>query len=104
MSINLLHLLYAALAPWLALALLLLERNPYPSALRITLSLLLPAGFLMLPIEHFFLLQWIALLEPNPSITLTSLLVIALLSRVGGPSLLRPQDWRAAWLFGSAAS
>jgi hypothetical protein len=104
MSLTLLHLLYAALAPWLALALLLLGRNPYPSALRITLSLLLPAGFLLLPIQHFFLVQWILLLEPNPSITLASLLALTLLSRAGGPSFLRPQDWNAAWLFGAAAS
>lgn len=104
MSLTILHLLYAALASWLALALLFLGRNPYPSALRITLALLLTAGFLLVPIEHFFIIQWIVLLEPNPSLLLTSLLAIALLSRAGGPSLFRPQDWNAAWLFGSAAS
>ena len=104
MSSNQLHHFYASLAPWFALSLLFLGRNPHPSRLRSALSLLIAAGILLIPLEHFSLVRWIALLESNPSITLTLLLAIALIARVGGPRLFRSQDWRAAWLVGSMAA
>lgn len=104
MSIDCFHYFYPAFAPWLALSLLLLGRNPHPSRLRSIASPLIAAGILLIPLEHFPLVRWIALLESNPSITLTLLLAIALIARVGGPRLFRSQDWRAAWLIGSMAS
>ncbi len=96
--------LYAALAPWLALSLLFLGRNPHLQRLRVFISLLIALGVLFLPLFHFPLVRWIALLEPNPSISFTALLTIALIARVGGPQFFRPQDWRAAWLVGGIAS
>lgn len=104
MNIDSLHNFYAAFAPWLALSLLFLGRNPHPQPPRIIVSLLLSAAILFVPFQGFPIARWIALLEPNPSITLTALLSIALIARVGGPRLFRPQEWRTAWLFGSAAS
>lgn len=104
MNANFLHLIYASLAPGLALALLLLGRNPHLTRQRIVISLLLAPAILFIPIAQFAVARWIALLEPNPSVTLTVLLLIALIARAGGPRFFRPQDWRAAWLFGSMAS
>jgi hypothetical protein len=104
MSTATLHLLDAALAPGLALTLVLLGRNPHPSRQRIVISLLLAPAILFLPICQFSVARWIAFLEPNPSVTLTALLLIAVIARAGGPKFFRPQDWKAAWLFGSMAS
>lgn len=101
---DLLHALYALLAPWLAISLLLTGRNPHPALRRIVLSSLLGLLLLLIPISNFPLCRWIALLEPNPSITLTLLLAIALIARAGGGKLFRPQDWRAAWIVGALGS
>ena len=44
------------------------------------------------------------MLEPNPSLTLTGLLLVALMSRLSGKTLFRREDWYAAWIFGAASS
>lgn len=98
------HAFYSALAPWFALSLLLSGRNPHPSRKRVIGAVVVAAGILIFPIVNFSAARWIALLEPNPSITLTALLAIALFARCGGPQLFREQDWRAAWIFGSIAA
>ena len=99
-----LHALYAAFAPWLALSLLFIGRNPHPSRPRLFVSLAIAAALLVLPINGFVLCRWIALFEPNPSITLTLLLAIALIARAGRIKLFRLQDWRAAWIVGTFSS
>jgi hypothetical protein len=101
---NLVPPFYAALAPWLALSLLFMGRIPHPGNKRILASLLIAEGTLFWPVRGFFLFQWIALLEPNPSFILTGLLVIALWERAGGRTLFRPCDWNATWLFGALAA
>lgn len=101
---DLLHAFYALLVPWLAISLLLTGRNPRPALRRIILSSLLGLMMLLIPIWNFPLCRWIALLEPNPSITLTALLAIALIARAGGTRLFRPQDWCAAWIVGALTS
>ena len=98
------HSLYAALAPWMALSILFVGRNPSPALLRIVASLFVSSIVLLIPVRGFLLCRWIALLGPNPSITLTALLAIALLTRIRGLELLRSQDWQAAWIFGSIAA
>jgi hypothetical protein len=109
MSALLLHQLYAGIAPWSALSLLLMGRNPYLSRGRIIMALLLSFGLLRLQVEIggsnlWYLFAWIRVLEPNPSLTLTGLLLVALVSRLSGKSLFRQEDWRAAWIFGAIAS
>ncbi|MEI6322826.1 MAG: hypothetical protein WCP60_06975 [bacterium] len=101
---DLVHTLYTLLAPWLALSLLLTGRNPRPSIRRILLSASLGLLILLIPLGKFPICRWIAMLEPNPSITLTALLAIALIARGGGRRFFRPQDWRAAWIAGSIAA
>lgn len=106
MSRELLQQLYAGLAPWLALALLLLGRNPYLSRARIIGSLLLALILLSIPVPltGWNGFAWVRVLEPNPSFTLTALLGIALWERISRKRLFRPADWKAAWIFGTASA
>ena len=99
-----LHLLFAAVAPWLALSLLLIGRNPHPGARRIMASLLASALLLACPVAGSSVARWVALLESNPSLTLTLLLALLLFRRISGRDLLRPEGWTAAWIFGSIAA
>lgn len=102
------HQFYAGIAPWCALSLLLLGRNPHPSPRRRLGSLLLAILLLGLPLPGvgggWSLFHGIFLLEANPSITLTALLALALAQRLSGRIFFRPPDWKAAWLFGAVAS
>ncbi|MCE9588323.1 MAG: hypothetical protein K8R57_08420 [Verrucomicrobia bacterium] len=104
MSQQVIHLLYGALAPWLALSLLVLGRNPHLSRTRITGSLLLAFFLLRIPVQGWSSFSWIRVLESNPSFTLTGLLVVALLQRVSGKKIFRSIDWNAAWAFGALAA
>jgi hypothetical protein len=101
----LIHQLYAAIAPWSALALLLLGRNPHPDLRRKIAAILLSALVLfVIPFSGWTIAAWLRVLEPNPSITLTVLLLLALTSRLTGQPLFRRQDWNAAWIFGAFAA
>jgi len=100
----LIHQLYAGTAPWVALSLLLIGRNPRPGIRRKVASLLLAAFVLLvIPINGWNAAAWIRVLEPNPSFTLTGLLLVSLAARLSG-KLFRREDWQAAWLFGAVAS
>jgi len=101
MSTAIVHDLYAALAPWLALSLLILGRNPHLSRTRIIGSLLLAFFLLRIPIYGWHLFAWVRVLEPNPSFPLTGLLGVALWGRITQKKLFRPQDWSAAWSLGA---
>jgi hypothetical protein len=101
MSQQVIHHLYAALAPWLALSLLMLGRNPHLSRIRIIGSLLLAVFMLRIPIEGWSGFAWVRMLEPNPSFTLTGLLGVALWGRITQKKLFRAQDWNAAWSLGA---
>ena len=96
--------LYGALAPCIVLSLLLMGRNPRLARARVAGSILLSSAILLLPLGSWPVCRWIAVLEPSPSITLTLLLVILLILRVGGWRLFAAKDWIAACLFGSIAS
>ena len=98
------HQLYAGLAPWLGLSLLLLGRNPCLSRTRIVGSLLLGFFLLRIPVAGWSGFAWIRMLEPNPSFTLTGLLAIVLWERISRRKFLRPADWNALWIFGAAAA
>ena len=106
MSRELSQQLYAGLAPWLALSLLLLGRNPFLSRVRIIaallLALILPG--IPVPLTGWNGFAWVRVLEPNPSFTLTALLGIALWGRISGKRLFRPEDWKTAWIFGAASA
>ena len=104
MSEGIIHDLYAGLAPWMALALIFLGRNPHLSWTRILGSLLLAFFLLRISIGGWHLFAWIRVLEPNPSFTLTGLLAVALLQRVSGKKIFRSSDWNAAWAFGALAA
>lgn len=104
MSQLIIHQLYAALAPWMALSLFILGRNPHLSRLRIIGSLLLAFFLLRIPVEGWNSFAWIRVLVPNPSFTLTGLLAVALWQRVSGRKLFRSADWNGAWIFGSFAA
>ena len=101
MNSGIIHDLYAALAPWLTLALILLGRNSYLSRMRIVGSLLLAFFLLRIPVAGWHLFAWVRVLEPNPSCTLTALLAIALFQRISRKELFRSQDWSAAWSLGA---
>lgn len=105
MSRELIHQFYAGIAPWAALALLLVGRNPHPGIRRKMAAILMP-GLLLLaaPVKGWNAAAWIRVLEPNPSVTLTVLLLIALASRLSGKAIFRPGDWNAVWHLGAAAS
>lgn len=100
----LLPMAYAALAPWLALALLLTGRNPYPSRIRVAGSLALSFLLLRIPICGWDGFAWARTLEANPSLTLTLLLALLLAARTTGRDLLGPSGWKSARLFGIAAA
>ncbi len=104
MSEGIIHDLYAGLAPWMALALIFLGRNPHLSWTRILGSLLLAFFLLRISIGGWHLFAWIRVLEPNPSFTLTGLLAVALLQRVSGKKIFRSIDWSGAWVFGGVAA
>lgn len=102
MNENIIPDLYAGLAPWLALALIFLGRNPHLSRTRIVGSLLLAFFLFRIPVGGWHLFAWIRVLEPNPSLTLTALLAIALYQRISRKKLFRRDDWNAAWIVGAA--
>lgn len=105
MNALLIHQLYAGIAPWAALSLVFIGRNPHPDVRRKISSLLLAAFVLLvIPIRGWNAAAWIRVLEPNPSFTLTGLLIVALASRLSGRFLFRREDWSAAWIFGAVAS
>jgi len=105
MSSLLIHQIYAAVAPWVGLALLFIGRNPHPGLRRIIAAVLLASLVLfVIPISGWTLAAWLRVLEPNPSVGLTVLLLIALTSRLTGLPLFRRQDWNAAWIFGAVAA
>ena len=104
MSLDLIHQLYAALTPGLAISLLFLGRNPFLSPIRSIGSLLLAFFLLRIPVAGWSGFAWFRMLEMNPSFTLTGLLAIALGQRLSGRELFRSQDWQAAWICGSVAA
>jgi len=105
MSSLLIHQFYAAVAPWAGLALLFIGRNPHPGLRRKIAAVLLASLVLfVIPISGWTLAAWLRVLEPNPSVGLTVLLLIALTSRLTGQPLFRRQDWNAAWIFGAVAA
>jgi len=104
MSAETLHQLYAAMAPWLAVSLLLLGRNPFLSRVRMVGSLTLSFFLLCFPVEEWSMFSWIRMVEPNPSFTLTGLLGVLLYERLSGKKIFRPEDWNAAWLVGTLAA
>jgi hypothetical protein len=109
MSSLLIHQFYAGMAPWAALSLLILGRNPYPSRVRIVVALVLSFVLLRVQLEiggvsYWCLFSWISVLEPNPSFTITGILLVALGSRLSGKAFFRRQDWNAAWIFGAVAA
>lgn len=106
MSRELSQQLYAGLAPWLALSLLLLGRNPFLSRVRIIAALLLALILLGIPVPltGWNGFAWVRVLEPNPSFMLTALLGIALWARISGKRLFRPEDWKTAWIFGTSSA
>jgi len=101
MNTGIIHDLYEAFAPWLALALILLGRNPHLSRTRIAGSLLLAFFLFRISFDGWHLFAWMRLLEPNPSFTLSALLALALFQRISRKKLFRPADWTAAWIVGA---
>jgi len=99
------HQFYAGVAPWAVLSLIFLGRNPHLGIRRKIASLLLAAiVLLVIPIKGWNAAAWIRVLEPNPSFTLTGILLVALGSRLSGKNFFRPADWSAAWEFGAVAA
>ena len=47
---------------------------------------------------------WLSALAPNMSVPLLVLLVVSVLHRASGVALLRPREWKNAWIFGAVAS
>lgn len=102
MSSLLIHQFYAAVAPWAGLALLFIGRNPHTGLRRKIAAVLLAVIVLfVIPVWGWSIAAWLRVLEPNPSVTLTLLLLIALTSRLAGQPWFRRQDWNAAWVFGA---
>jgi len=95
------HQFYAGIAPWAALSLLFLQRDYYGSRYG---GVLISFFALCFPIGGWTLFAWIRTLEPNPSVTVTALLLVALGSRLSGKAFFRPADWSAAWEFGAIAA
>lgn len=105
MNHPMIHQVYAGSAPWAALALLLIGRNPHPGTRRKLAALPFAAlVLLVIPIKGWNIASWIRVLEPNPSLTLTGLLLIALTSRLTGKTFFRSRDWKAALIFGALAA
>jgi hypothetical protein len=104
MSLRLIHQLYAGLAPWLVLALLLTGRNPFPTRVRGVTSLIIALLLLQIPLGGWSLFSWIRTLEPNPSLTLSGLLVVVLWQRFRGAPLFRSEDWSVAWIAGALSA
>jgi hypothetical protein len=96
--------LYAGLLPWLALSLLLMGRNPYPSPTRFLFSLILSVLVLEIPVAGWSLFAWCRTLEINPSLTFTGLLAITAAGKLLRKRIFRTEDWKAAWITGAVAS
>ena len=95
------HFIPTALACWLALSFVFLGKAPRPGPVRLAASLVAAAIVLLIPVKGWTLFQWIAVFEPELSVTLTAMLFAGLVSRAGGPKLLRSCDWNSAWAFGA---
>ena len=95
------HFLPTALACWLALSFVFLGKAPRPRPVRLAVSLVAAAIALLIPFKGWTLFQWIAVFEPEFSVTVTAMLFAGLVSRAGGPKLLRSCDWNSAWAFGA---
>jgi hypothetical protein len=99
------HQFYAGIAPWAALTILLIGRNPHSGIPRKVAALLLAALILILiPINGWNLQAWIRTLEPNPSVTVTALLLVALGSRLSGKAFFRREDWHGTLIFGAVTA
>ena len=85
-----------ALACWLALSYFFLGKAPRPGPVRLAASLLLAAAALLAPVKGWMVFQWIAVFEPELSVTVAAMLFAGLVSRAGGPKLLRACDWPRA--------
>jgi hypothetical protein len=90
-----------ALACWLALSYIFLGKAPRPGPARLAVSLIAAAAALLAPVKGWMVLQWIAVFEPELSVTVTAMLFAGLVSRAGGPKLVRPCDWNSALTFGA---
>lgn len=90
-----------ALACWLALSYFFLGKAPRPGPVRLAVSPIVAAAVLFVPVKGWMVFQWIALFEPELSVTVTAMLFVGLVSRAGGPKLLRACDWSSAWAFGA---
>lgn len=105
MTSPLLHQFFAAIAPWAGLSLLFLGRNPFPGLRRRIAAPLLAALVLFaIPLNGWNAAAWVRVLEPNPSLTLTGVLLVALFTRLTGHALFRREDWRGAVLFEAASA
>lgn len=104
MNGRIVHDLYAGIAPWAALSLVLMGRNPFLSRLRIIGSLLLAFFLLRIPVGGWNGFSWCRMLESHPALVTTVLLLTGLHDRCASRKWFRPCDWRAAWIFGAVAA
>jgi hypothetical protein len=99
------HQFYAAIAPWAGLALMFIGRNPHPGLRRKIAAVLLAVIVLFfVPVGGWKIAAWLRVLEPNPSVSLTLLLLISLTSRLSGRTWFRRLDWNSAWIFGAVTT
>ena len=96
----------AAICPWLAVVWCLL-RIASSSNLRVRgWTLLAVTGaigiaLLLVPIRGLAIARWVAGLNANFSVPLTSMLAVCVCERAFGRSLFTQPEWSAAWGFGA---
>ena len=100
---------FAAMCPWLAL-MWCLQRMAAGLRLQLrgwallTLSALIAAAMLLVPIQGLAASRWVAGLNANFSIPLTGMLAVGVHGRAFGRQVFSERDWMAGWSFGGLGS
>ena len=97
---------WSAVCPWLALMWCLqrvakLVALPLRGSTLLAVTAAIAAAVMLVPIEGLALARWVAGLNANFSIPLTSMLAVTVWERILERSLFSEREWTAAWGFGA---
>jgi hypothetical protein len=98
--------IFAAVCPWLALALCfqfgaVLCRVKAIGTRRLLLLGLIALGMLAVPIQGIPIARWVASINSNFSIPFTGLLAVTVWEQAFAKKIFSARDWHTTWIFGA---